>query len=60
MANDFYIHLFLILFLGGFIGWSLFFFTFWVISNLKNVQIKMIEDIQEDIKHIKSEINDLK
>jgi len=60
MANDFYIYLFLILFLGGLIGWSLFFFTFWVISNLKNVQIKMIDDIKEDIKEIKSEINDLK
>ena len=60
MANYFYTHLILLLFLGGLIGWTLFFLTFWVISNLKNVQIKMIEDIKKDITQIKSEINDLK
>jgi hypothetical protein len=60
MANNFYIHLILLLFIGGLVGWSLFFLTFWVILNLKNVQIKMIDDIKDDLKQIKSKIKDLK
>ena len=55
-----YIHLILILFIGGLTGWILFAITFKHLLGMKDTQITMIENIKEDISHIKSEIKDLK
>jgi len=60
MAQQLYIFLILLLLVGGFTGWALFAITFGHIRSMKNIQIKMIEDIQTDITHIKSEIKELK
>jgi cytochrome b subunit of formate dehydrogenase len=60
MAQQLYIFLILLLFVGGFTGWALFAITFGHIYSMKHTQIKMIEDIQTDITHIKSEIKELK
>ena len=60
MAQHLYIFLILLLLVGGFTGWALFAITFGHIRSMKNIQIKMIEDIQTDILHIKSEIKELK
>ena len=60
MAQQLYIFLILLLLVGGFTGWALFAITFGHIQNMKHIQIKMIEDIQTDITHIKSEIKELK
>ena len=60
MAQHLCIFLILLLLVGGFTGWALFAITFGHIRNMKNIQIKMIEDIQTDILHIKSEIKELK
>jgi hypothetical protein len=59
MAHD-YTYLILILFIGGFTGWTLFAVVFNQFLKMKNIQITMIDDIQKDIKYIKSEIKDLK
>jgi len=55
-----YTHIILILLIGVFTGWGLFAVAIKYISFMKNTQIKMIEDIKTDIKHIKSEIKELK
>jgi hypothetical protein len=56
----YYIHLILILFIGGASGWTLFFIVVLFLNNIKTQQITMIKDIKEDILHIKSEIKELK
>jgi hypothetical protein len=60
MAQQLYIFLILLLLVGGFAGWALFAITFGHIHSMKHTQIKMIEDIQKDVTHIKSEIKELK
>jgi hypothetical protein len=50
----------LALFIGGFIGWSLFGCTlFWLIKS-REVEIKLIEDISVELRQVKKDIDQLK
>ena len=45
---------------GGFIGWSLFAVTFAQLICNRHKEIKMINEIQEDLKIVRQEIKNLK
>jgi hypothetical protein len=48
------------LIVGGFIGWSLFAVTLAQLIYSRRAEIKMINEIQEDLKIVRDEINKLK
>jgi hypothetical protein len=48
------------LIVGGFIGWSLFAVTLVQLIYSRRAEIKMINEIQEDLKIVRDEINKLK
>ena len=48
------------LFAGGFIGWSLFAVTLAQLLCNRQAEIKMINEIQEDLKIVRQEIKNLK
>ena len=48
------------LFVGGFIGWSLFAVTLAQLLCNRRAEIKMINEIQEDLKIVRQEIKNLK
>lgn len=52
--------LLIFLFTGGFIGWSLFGVTLAQLLCNRRREIKMITEIQEDLKIVRQEINKLK
>jgi hypothetical protein len=48
------------LIVGGFVGWSLFAVTLAQLICSRQAEIKMINEIQEDLKIVRDEINKLK
>jgi hypothetical protein len=57
MANNLIL---VVLIAGGFIGWCLFAVTFGHIICSRHEEIKMINEIQTDLKIVKEEIKNLK
>ena len=45
---------------GGFIGWSLFAFTLAQLYCNRHAEMKMIDEIKEDLKIVKQEVKNLK
>ena len=50
----------IILFIGGFFGWSLFVYTLLSAMCSRKKEIQMIEDIAADLEKVKKEIKSLK
>ena len=48
------------LIVGGIIGWSLFAFTFAQLICSRQTEIKIINEIQEDLKIVRQEVDNLK
>jgi hypothetical protein len=57
MASN--IHL-IILFIGGFIGWSLFVFTLVSAMRNRNQELKMIEEISVELDKVKEDLRSIK
>jgi len=45
---------------GGVIGWSLFAYTIFKLIKHRKAEVVMIDEIKEELKIVKQEINDLK
>jgi hypothetical protein len=50
----------IVLFVLGFLGWSLFVFTLLHVICDRTREIKMIKEIREDLKIVRQEINSIK
>ena len=55
-----YHHQLIILFIGGFFGWSLFVYTLLSALCSRRREIQMIEEITEELEKVKEEIKALK
>ena len=53
-------YLLLVLFFGGFIGWALAVTVIIVTTQRSNVGLKIIREIQDELKIVKEEIKELK
>jgi hypothetical protein len=49
----------LVLLIGGFIGWGLFVFTIRHICHSRRQEMKMINDIVEELRSIRNDVKDL-